>query len=66
MIADFYNRQTSNLLVQRPIAAVSGFSTIWDNVGAIRNRGVDCSLIEAMARVRTSVRCVLAGYVEGD
>ena len=44
LIADFYNRQTSNLLVQRPITAVSGYSTIWDNVGAIRNRGFDFAL----------------------
>ncbi|HEX6632214.1 MAG TPA: TonB-dependent receptor [Gemmatimonadaceae bacterium] len=44
VIADYYRRNTSDLLVQRPIAAVSGFTSIWDNVGEIRNTGVDLGL----------------------
>jgi TonB-linked SusC/RagA family outer membrane protein len=44
VIADWYNRNTSDLLVQRPVPATSGFTTIWDNIGAIRNRGVDLGL----------------------
>jgi hypothetical protein len=44
LIADWYRRRTSDLLVQRPITRVSGFSSIWDNVGAIENRGVDLGL----------------------
>ncbi|MEJ7812491.1 MAG: SusC/RagA family TonB-linked outer membrane protein [Gemmatimonadaceae bacterium] len=41
VVADFYRRKTSDLLVQRPIPLLSGFSTVWDNVGSIENRGVD-------------------------
>jgi TonB-linked SusC/RagA family outer membrane protein len=44
LIADWYNRNTSNLLVQRPIPTTSGYSSIWDNIGAIRNRGLDLGL----------------------
>ena len=44
IVADWYNRNTSNLLVQRPIPTTSGYSSIWDNIGAIRNRGVDLGL----------------------
>lgn len=41
LTADYYVRNTSNLLVQRPIPLLSGFGSVWDNVGSIRNRGVD-------------------------
>jgi TonB-linked SusC/RagA family outer membrane protein len=44
IIADWYNRQTSNLLVQRPVPATSGYTTVWDNVGAINNRGWDFNI----------------------
>jgi TonB-linked SusC/RagA family outer membrane protein len=44
LIADWYQRTTSDLLVQRPVPASSGFTTIWDNIGSIRNRGVDLQL----------------------
>ncbi|MDB4887319.1 MAG: putative outer membrane protein [Gemmatimonadetes bacterium] len=44
IIADYYARNTSNLLVQRPVPSTSGYSTIWGNVGSIRNKGVDLGL----------------------
>jgi hypothetical protein len=44
LIFDWYNRNTDNLLVQRPVPATSGYTTVWDNLGAIRNRGLDFSL----------------------
>ncbi|MES2522947.1 MAG: TonB-dependent receptor [Gemmatimonadota bacterium] len=44
LIADWYNRSTTNLLVQRPVPATSGYTTVWDNVGAINNRGFDFNL----------------------
>jgi TonB-linked SusC/RagA family outer membrane protein len=44
LIADYYHRVTDNLLVQRPIASVSGYTSVWDNIGAIRNAGLDLSL----------------------
>jgi TonB-linked SusC/RagA family outer membrane protein len=43
IIADYYQRNTSNLLVQLPVPATSGFTSVWTNVGGIRNKGVDLS-----------------------
>ena len=37
----YYYKYTSDLLLNRPIARSSGFSSIMDNVGAVSNRGVD-------------------------
>lgn len=44
LIVDWYNRATDNLLVQRPVPATSGYTTVWDNVGAITNKGWDLNL----------------------
>ncbi|MCA0375609.1 MAG: TonB-dependent receptor [Gemmatimonadetes bacterium] len=44
LIVDWYDRATSNLLVQRPVPATSGYTSVWDNVGAISNRGFDLNL----------------------
>jgi TonB-linked SusC/RagA family outer membrane protein len=44
VIADYYRRNTSNLLVQLPVPATSGFTSVWTNIGAIRNSGLDLSL----------------------
>jgi TonB-linked SusC/RagA family outer membrane protein len=44
LIVDWYNRNTSDLLVQRPVPSTSGFTTIWGNLGGVRNRGVDLGL----------------------
>ena len=44
LTADYYVRQTSDLLVQRPIPATTGLTTYWGNIGDIDNRGVDLGL----------------------
>jgi TonB-linked SusC/RagA family outer membrane protein len=44
VISDYYVRNTSNLLVQRPVPSTSGYSTVWGNVGSIQNKGVDLGL----------------------
>jgi TonB-linked SusC/RagA family outer membrane protein len=44
LIIDWYNRNTSDLLVRRPIPATSGYTSIWSNIGSIRNRGLDMGL----------------------
>ena len=44
IIADYYNRRTNDLLVQRPIPAFTGFTTTWGNVGDVKNAGVDLSI----------------------
>ena len=44
LVVDWYNRATADLLVNRPVAATSGYTTVADNVGSLRNRGVDLAL----------------------
>jgi TonB-linked SusC/RagA family outer membrane protein len=44
LIVDGYVRNTSNLLVQRPVPATSGYTTVWSNVGSLRNKGIDMAL----------------------
>ncbi len=41
---DLYNRKTSDLLLQAPVSAISGFGTSWQNVGNVENKGVELSL----------------------
>lgn len=41
---DLYNKETSDLLFFRGLPATSGFDGVFENVGAIRNRGVEFSL----------------------
>jgi len=41
VIADYYQKLTSDLLVSRPISSTSGYTTILDNVGSIENRGYE-------------------------
>jgi TonB-dependent starch-binding outer membrane protein SusC len=38
---DYYNKNTSDLLLQVPVPGTSGFSTQLRNIGAVRNRGVE-------------------------
>ncbi|MEO7102691.1 MAG: TonB-dependent receptor [Gemmatimonadaceae bacterium] len=44
LIADYYNKKTSNLLVNRPITTTSGFSSFFDNVGDVKNTGMEYQL----------------------
>lgn len=44
VIADYYNKKTSNLLVSRPITGTSGFTSFADNVGNIENNGYELQL----------------------
>jgi TonB-linked SusC/RagA family outer membrane protein len=38
---EWYNKNTSRLLYDVPMSSVSGYSSQWQNVGAIRNQGVE-------------------------
>jgi len=44
VIADYYKRHTTDLLVRRPIPAFTGYTSIWDNIGSIENKGWDLAL----------------------
>jgi TonB-dependent starch-binding outer membrane protein SusC len=41
---DVYRRLTTELLLQAPVSATSGFSSSWQNVGDVENKGVELSL----------------------
>lgn len=38
---DVYNRLTNNLLFNRPLQGTSGYAYITENIGAVRNRGLE-------------------------
>ncbi len=42
--ADYYNKQTDDLLLSRPLPSSSGFSSITENVGRVENKGVELSI----------------------
>lgn len=44
LVADWYLKETKDLLIQRPITSTTGFESIWDNVGSIENRGFEIGL----------------------
>ena len=41
---DIYDRKTSDLIFQRQVAAVNGYSSILQNIGSTSNKGVELSL----------------------
>jgi len=42
--ADYYNKQTKDLLLDRPLPTSSGFASITENVGQVENQGIELSL----------------------
>ncbi|MET3880179.1 TonB-dependent receptor [Chitinophaga sp. OAE865] len=43
--ADVYNRVTKDLLYYRLMPATTGYEGVFDNIGSIRNRGLELSLV---------------------
>lgn len=41
---DWYTKTTKDLLYQVPVAGASGFTSIWGNLGEIKNKGIDIEL----------------------
>lgn len=42
--AEFYNKKTTDMLMEVPITLGNGFFTQWDNIGAMLNRGVEMDI----------------------
>jgi len=42
--AEYYSRRTTDLLLQVPISRTTGFSTVWQNVGEMVNKGVELTI----------------------
>lgn len=44
LTADYYSKKTTNLLYLKQLPATTGYSTTWDNIGSVRNRGLEFSI----------------------
>ena len=42
--ADYYIKKTNDLLLQQPIPSVTGYNTMWKNVGSVENKGLELEL----------------------
>jgi TonB-dependent starch-binding outer membrane protein SusC len=40
---DYYQKNTDDLLVARPVPRTTGFTSIWSNVGSMRNTGIEAT-----------------------
>ena len=49
---DYYHKLTTNLLLDRPVPATTGFTIIQDNIGAVSNQGFDVKLTTQNVRTR--------------
>lgn len=46
----YYNRTTTDLLLARPLPGSTGFSSVFENIGSVRNQGMDFMLTAAPIR----------------
>lgn len=44
LMADYYNKATTDLLFQKQVPYTTGYSTTWTNLGKIRNTGVELTI----------------------
>lgn len=58
LVLDWYLKKTEDLLIQRPITRTTGFSSFWDNIGNIENRGFEIGFttVNVEPRVRDGFR----------
>ena len=59
---DFYNKDTRNLLATVQLPPSAGYSTIIDNVGRVRNRGIEVSLGTTLIN-KTNIRWDVDGNI---
>ena len=52
VVAEFYNKKTTDMLMQVPVSAVGGYAFRWSNMGAMVNRGLDLSLDADIVRFK--------------
>jgi TonB-linked SusC/RagA family outer membrane protein len=41
---DYYNKSTVDVLLQAPISSMSGFTSVWQNIGKVRNEGFEFTM----------------------
>ncbi|WP_020529729.1 TonB-dependent receptor [Flexithrix dorotheae] len=44
LVVDYYRMETSDLLFQRPLPEYSGYTTQWQNIGKVENKGFELTL----------------------
>ncbi|RYE19438.1 MAG: TonB-dependent receptor, partial [Sphingobacteriales bacterium] len=44
VVMDYYNKVSKSLLYNKQIPATSGFATVFDNIGSVRNRGFELGI----------------------
>lgn len=44
LVADFYSKQTHDLLLDAPVPSSSGYTTVTRNIGSMENKGLEVSL----------------------
>ncbi|MEC5146804.1 SusC/RagA family TonB-linked outer membrane protein [Chitinophaga sp. 212800010-3] len=44
MVTDVYNKITNNLFIDQPLSITSGFSSMFQNSGSMRNRGIEMDI----------------------
>ncbi|MGQ1948389.1 SusC/RagA family TonB-linked outer membrane protein [Geofilum sp. OHC36d9] len=59
---EFYNKVTTDLLVNRKLPSLSGYTTMPDNLGEIQNRGVELSLTGYLISKRDLTWSVTVNY----
>lgn len=52
LTTEFYNKYTTDMLMEVPITLGNGFSTQWDNIGAMVNRGVEMDVNVNVVRTK--------------
>lgn len=52
VVAEFYHKKTTDMLMAVPVTLTSGYVEQWDNIGAMVNKGVDLSFDIDILRMR--------------
>jgi hypothetical protein len=65
---EFYVKNTSDLILNRPVPTTSGFTTVPENIGDMRNTGVDLSLTFAPLQGREFdwTTTITAGFLTNE
>ena len=51
-VFDYYNKYTSNILYQVPVSGLTGITSRWQNVGEMRNSGIEITIGGDMIRTK--------------
>jgi TonB-dependent starch-binding outer membrane protein SusC len=52
VIAEYYVKNTNNLLLAKPLVGASGFTSVTENIGQLQNKGVELSINGDLVRTK--------------